>query len=277
MRPSWLIEADVYGAAAEPLFAEVRRQGMACRALSHRELIRGVVPEVGGGPLPGDACVVSYGTFPFVRHVQLHRDWVPGAWCDPEALDCAAYYAHFGKYLLGGRYAMMPGVEAVRQRAWIYGSLARGGRVFVRPAGCHKLFVGRCVAADSFADALAPARYDPETLVVVAEPRAIAREWRLVVAGSEVIAASQYARDGAPAPAPGCPDGVRAFVVAMLADVRWRPDPIFMVDVGEADGGLALVELNGFSCSWLYRCDFAAVVARASDLASRAWEGRAGV
>jgi hypothetical protein len=58
----------------------------------------------------------------------------------------------------------------------------------------------------------------------------------------------------------------------MLAEVRWRPDPIFMMDLCEADGNLWLVELNGFSCSWLYACDLAAVVAKASRLATAVWE-----
>jgi hypothetical protein len=56
----------------------------------------------------------------------------------------------------------------------------------------------------------------------------------------------------------------------MLAEVGWRPDPVFMLDVCEADGQLWLVEINGFSCSWLYRCDLAAVVAEANRLAARA-------
>jgi hypothetical protein len=44
---------------------------------------------------------------------------------------------------------------------------------------------------------------------------------------------------------------VRAFAKAMLAEVRWRPDPVFMLDIAESNGRLRLVELNGFSCSWL--------------------------
>jgi hypothetical protein len=55
----------------------------------------------------------------------------------------------------------------------------------------------------------------------------------------------------------------------MLAEVRWRPDLIFMMDICESDGGLWLVELNGFSCSWLYACDLEAVVAAAGELAIR--------
>jgi hypothetical protein len=46
-----------------------------------------------------------------------------------------------------------------------------------------------------------------------------------------------------------------------------------MIDVCESAGRLWLVELNGFSTSWLYACDLAAVVAEASELATRTWEG----
>jgi hypothetical protein len=64
---------------------------------------------------------------------------------------------------------------------------------------------------------------------------------------------------------------VRRHVEAVLDEVRWRPDPIFMLDVCECEGRLWLLELNGFSCSWLYRCDLPAVVAAASELAVSAW------
>ncbi len=119
---------------------------------------------------------------------------------------------------------------------------------------------------------MGPTRYDPANLVVVAAPREIGREWRLVVSGDRVIAGSQYAVEGSKCVEPGCPEEVRAFVETMLAEVRWRPDPIFMVDVCQSEGRLWLVEINGFSCSWLYQCDLETVVASASDLAANALE-----
>src|SRR5581483_4552773 len=100
---------------------------------------------------------------------------------------------------------------------------------------CHKLFVGRCITRDSFTAALAPTRYDPASLVVIAAPREIGREWRVVVVEDEVIAAGQYAADGQKSIAPGCPDAVREHVRAILAEVRWRPDAVFMLDVCEAE------------------------------------------
>ena len=77
----------------------------------------------------------------------------------------------------------MPGVEAIRQSDWLFSVFGGGEEVFARPGGCHKLFVGRCVHRESFASALSPSRYDPATQVVIAAPRKIGREWRLVVIG----------------------------------------------------------------------------------------------
>jgi hypothetical protein len=269
-----LIEAGVYGAEALPLLAEIRRQGMVGAVLPYQALKKGAEVIVDGRPLGSTDCVIAYGTYPFARQIQLHHRWVPGAWCHPENLDCAAYYAYFGKFLLNQNYAIMPGVEAIRQRDWLFSVFGRDDLVFARPTGCHKLFVGRCITRESFAHALAPTRYDPATQVVIAAPRPIAREWRMVAVGDRVIAASQYAEGGARAILRGAPGEVRDFAIAMLAEMRWRPDPIFMLDVCESDGRLWLVEMNSFSSSWLYQCDLSAVVAEASALASRTWEAR---
>jgi ATP-grasp domain, R2K clade family 3 len=271
MHATWLIEAGVYRDEADLLLAEIRRRGMTGGLIPHSALKAGAGLVIDGKPVPPDGCVIGYGTFPFARQIQRHYQWSPGAWCDPKNLDCSTYYAYFGKYLLNQHYAIMPGVEAIRQSDWLFSVFGVGEEVFARPAGCHKLFVGRCVHRESFASALAPSRYDPATQVVIAAPREIGREWRLVVTGNGIVAASQYAEDGAKSVAAGSPDEVRQFVVGMLSAVSWRPDTIFMMDVCESDGRLWLVELNGFSCSWIYQCDLPEVVERASELAVRQW------
>ena len=115
------------------------------------------------------------GSIPFVRFVLRHRAWVPGGWCNPDNLACTAYYGHFGAYLLNKRHAILTGIEATRQRDNLFATFGGDGRVFVRPDGCHKVFTGKVVDGVSFADAIAPARYDPETRVVIAEPRPIVR------------------------------------------------------------------------------------------------------
>jgi hypothetical protein len=272
MNPIWLVEAGVYGDEAGPLLTAIRRQGMAVAVVPHQALKRGEMLSVEQQVLADDDCVIGYGTFSFARQIQLHRPWKPGAWATAENLDCTTYFAYFGKFLLNQRYVILPGVEAIRQRDWLFQVLGKDDEVFARPTGCNKLFTGRCIFKDDFAAALAPTRYDPATLVTVSPPRDIGTEWRLVVAGERVIAASQYCVQGRKCVQAGCPEEVQKFAEAMLAEVRWRPDPIFMLDICEADGQFWLVEINGFSCSWLYACDVNAVVEEASRLASEAWE-----
>jgi hypothetical protein len=171
---------------------------------------------------------------------------------------------------------MMPGVEAIRQRDWLFSVLGRDDEVFARPTGCHKLFVGRRVGREAFAGILSPTRYDPSTAVLIAGPREIGREWRLVVMGDRVVSGGQYALNGQRAIGPDLPREVTTFAESMLSEVRWRPDPVFMLDVCESEGRLWLVELNSFSGSWLYQCDLNAVVAGAADVARRGWEAAAG-
>jgi hypothetical protein len=273
MKPIWLIEAGVYGTEVAPLVDEIRRQGITAAILPHRTLVRGPLPMVAGRPLERDDCVLGYGTFPFARQIQLHHKWAPGAWCNSANLDCATYYAHFGPFLLNWEYAILPGVEAIRQQDWLYRVFGERGQVFVRPTGCQKLFPGRCVPRDDFSTALAPTRYDPATLVVIARPRPVLREWRLVVVDGQVVAASQYAENGVLSLEAGCPERVKEFAQSVLHLVKWRPDPAFMMDVGLTEwDNCKLVELNSFSGSWLYQCDLAAVVAAAGDLAQHEWQ-----
>ena len=264
MRPIWLIESGIYGEEITPLIKEIREQGMAAELVPYRALAKGLPPSVEGQSLQPDSCVIAYGTYPFARQVQLHYSWTPGAWCNPENLDCMTYYAHFGAYLLNQNYAMMPGVEAIRQRDWLYESLGVADEVFARPTACDKLFVGRRVAREQFASILSPTRFDPETAVVIARPREIEKEWRLIVVDDQVVSGSQYAFRGERAIARELPDEVRRFAESMLLKVKWRPDPVFMLDICESDDQLWLVELNSFSGSWLYQCDCAAVVAAVS-------------
>src|SRR5262249_40478276 len=155
MRPVWLIEAGVYGAEGEALAAEIRRQGMAVEVIPFQALQKGRTIVAGSRALADGDCVLGYGTFPFAREIQLHRRWLPGAWCAPATLDCPTYFAYFGRFLLNQRYAILPGVEAIRQQDWLFAVFGKDDEVFARPTGCHKLFTGRCLSRDSFTSALA--------------------------------------------------------------------------------------------------------------------------
>jgi hypothetical protein len=272
MRPTWLIESDVYGDEALSLVNEIRRQGLTVETLPYSRLKTGSPVSINGSELVADHCVVGYGSYPFCQQILIHRGWRPGAWCNSKELDCANYYPHFERDLLNRDCLILPGVEAIRRRDELFDRFGVGGRVFARPTSCHKIFVGRILDRDSFATALAPTRYDPDTQIVVARPQPIEREWRLVIVNSHVVAGSQYALHGERAIKADCPAEVMAFAEGILNRVSWRPDPAFMIDVCESAGLLRLVELNSFGGSWFYQCDLAAVVGAASELAESIWK-----
>jgi hypothetical protein len=272
MQPTWILEADMFGAEAEALKTEIRRQGMRYHVLRRTMLGRNLPDFLPGWSLHERECVVGYGSLPFVRQILEQSSWSPGAWCDPARMSCTAYYPQFGSYLLNSQYVMLPGVEAIRTTSWLFDSLAVNGRLFARPSSCEKLFPGRTYTRAEFPSALASVRYRPDELVVLAQPRAVDREWRLVIAGNELVTGCQYAERGEPMISPTCPREVREWAARFLAETCWRPDDLFLMDVAESGGEIRVVELNPFSSSGLYACDLSLVVRAAAEFAMKAWE-----
>lgn len=266
-QPIWIVEAGTFGRNSERLRAAVTHQGMECYVVGQNTLADSLELLRGGRPLTDEDCVICLSSFPMAHFVREERAWIPGSWCAFANLACSTYYAYFGRYLLNMHYTILPGVEAIRQQDFLFDVFGQCGELFVRPNTVEKLFTGRCISAEEFVSALAPTRYDPAEMVVVAAKQPILREWRLVASENRVIAASQYLVNGELSIAPGCPDEVLAFAKEMLQEVSWRPDPIFMMDICEAQGRLFLLELNSFSCSGLYECDLDAIVTAASQLA----------
>lgn len=266
-KPTWLIERGVYRQHAAPFAAEVSRQGMKAFEVDYRP---GREPpyDIGGGPLfPEDACIVHWGTLPLMQQIQLRRKWRPGGWCNVEKLDCAAYYPHFRRYLLNVDFAIATGEEALRRQEELFAEFGIDDEIFVRPSGVHKIFAGKIAYQDDFREAIAPARYDPATKILVSSPKEVEREWRLVVVGSETVASSQYKAEGSIELSRGAPREVLEFAANALQQVTWRPDEAFVMDVGQSSGDCGIIELNSFSCSGFYECDLAAIISAASRLA----------
>jgi hypothetical protein len=270
MTPVWLIEADVFGRSFEPIKAAIRQHGMAWEIVHPGPFLNGVVPALGGHRLNDQDCVIFSGTFPLMRHIQLHYAWRPGGWCTAEHFDCRNYYPHFGRRLLNHEHAILTLEEALNRVGEVFAQFGKGGQVFIRPCGVQKTFTGRCVDREEFVLAVESARY-ANVPILIAAPQTIAREWRVVVSRGRLVAASQYKSDGAHREAPGCPREVRTFVDRLLSDVRYRPDPIYLMDIGESANSFYLIELNSFSCSGLYQCDASEVVREVKGLAIEEW------
>lgn len=252
--PIWLIESSVFGTSSEPFKAEIRQQGMAYEVLHPRPFLNGVAPEVAGRRLRQHECVIFWGTYPLMRHIQLTYDWVPGGWCNTPKFDCTRYYPVFGDHMLNSDHRILHVEDAIGQCDVIYDQYSESGQVFFRPCSLEKTFTGRCVNSGDYSWALESVRHTG-CEILVARPRRIGREWRLVISDGYVVAASQYRINGTLCVSAGCPKEVRSFAEEALASTNWRPDPMFMLDICESQDALHVLEANSFSCSGMYASD----------------------
>lgn len=104
---------------------------------------------------------------------------------------------------------------------------------------------------------------DADLPILVAPMSRLGRERRYVVVAGEVVAGSAYASPGRRA-APDEPRGEPWRYAASIASALEAPEPVYVLDVCEVDGGLGLVELNPFNGADLYACVADAVVAAVS-------------
>ncbi len=178
--------------------------------------------------------------------------WNPGVVFDPVTFRFEAWRDHWGA------------ANLVNGDAYVsaFGDVEEGGRVFIRPCEDLKAFSGLVISGDDLADwqtrvvsGYGTSEYDSRLLktstpVIVSKVKTITREWRTWVVSGKVIAYSQYARNGKRERVRVTPLDVRAFA-QRLADY-WCPADCFVLDVGEVDGKLGLMEVNTMNSSGIY-------------------------
>ena len=219
-----------------------------------------------------DGPVLFHGSLGNAARIPRVVPWKPGAYCDTARFYCSTWYPAAAKWLLQQRWEILPASRFVRDVEAVMERLEAKESVFVRPDSPLKPFAGRVLRRDQVSlAALDHGLYydDPDLPVVIAPVRQVAREWRYVVAGGQVVAGSGYIADGRTA-APEDPNGRPwEFAVEMAQHIR-SPDPVYVLDVCEADTGLRLLELNPFSGADLYRCSGADIVRRVAAIVREA-------
>jgi len=277
MKVGWLIDGDMFDGYRDKLIAAAHSQG------NDAKLIHAPSPpfrwdDVGCSyreTFPEDACVVAHGDIELVTRIHRERRWVPGAFCTVENFFCSSYACQYGRFLLNRDYIMLPFGELDRCKDFLFDSVGRDGRVFIRPDSPLKLFTGQIATRDTFADDLefmAFYEFPPSTIVAVSSPKDIQYEWRFVVASHEVVAGCQY-RKGAEFDCKPGYDRAAFDLAKSIAAVDYEPDPVWVMDICRtSDTSYHLLEIGGFSFADLYACDMADVVAAVSATAKAVWQ-----
>lgn len=261
MAPRWIVQSNLgSGRDIDAMEAACAELGLECERVVAIPF-SSELPDV-----PVDAPAIFYGSSNFVTHVHRSGRWKPGAFFDEDAFQFNRTLAHYGDHCLNAdaRFTTMAGLAADDR--------PDETRVFVRPVADLKEFAGTEFELGEFRAwfaRLSEGGYElgPETAIVAAPIKRIEHEWRLFVVEGRVVAGSHYRAEGVLAVSPGLPPEVVAFGEAMAA--IWSPALVFVIDVAQSGGRLAVIEINGFNSSGFYASDIRAVVEAVSDATCR--------
>lgn len=253
----WMLEPDVFAPGTHPMRAAVLRAGQ--RAIDWDDQWW----HDASYPAASEEATVFHGSLGNAARIAALGRWQPGALCAVEAFACSSWYPRFAEQLVHREFRATTVRELCAAPTQVAGALADGsGRVFVRPDSPLKPFSGRVVALEG----LTPGHLDHgfyfedlDLPVIVAPLRSLGREWRFVVAGGALVASSAYLAQGRQADAGEVPEHAQR-LAEQLASHPDLPMQVCIVDLGEADGELCLLEFNPFSGADLYACELDAVV-----------------
>ncbi len=252
--PLWILQANLRDRA---LLAELQ----ACLTASGTEFcsvpVQPFVPELPALPVATDGRpVVCYGPS-FVPRVARHGVWQPGSFFDEATFRWSVMQQHWRDLMFAADGRAMPLAEANDVLA------STGETCFVRPDADSKSFDGGLFDAAALQALFAPAN---ET-VVVAQNRAIDAEWRCFVVAGDIVAASEYRRNGQPSFHPDAP--LRVMEIAAAAIERWNPAPVYALDLARSGDTIGVVEANCFSAARFYAADVATIIAAVTEYVRR--------
>ncbi|MFO0650679.1 MAG: ATP-grasp domain-containing protein [Polyangiales bacterium] len=209
--------------------------------------------------VPAEGRVIFYGSTTLMRNVAREGRWTPGVFFDEARFSFEALRAGYGDALLNGAS------EVVSVGDFALRAIDPETEFFVRPANDLKEFTGMVrtfgeIASwrEGLASSNGPLGLD--TRIQVAPPQALGREWRTVVVDGDVITASQYRSSGRLKVTGDVPDEVTDFARAMAK--RYQPAPVFVLDIGEVEEGLRVIETNCFNSAGFYWCDLYEIAKR---------------
>ncbi len=252
---TWLIE-DLGDGAAQRMIAAVQRAGSTAVTWQDSWWDDQRLPSWVG------SSVLFHGSLGNAARIAARGDWRPGAFCNVSDMSYSRWAAAIRDDLVSQDWVRTTVRDLAAAPQKVADAFGRGSQLFVRPDSPLKPFAGRVLSVDEISlDALDYGfYYDDFALPVIVAPAVdVGAEWRFVVVGGVVVAASGYVADGRHALAGTVPRTAmeRANVVAARLEVA---DPVYVLDLAETINGMGVVELNPFSGADLYDCDRAAVV-----------------
>lgn len=273
MTINWLLEKYIFDRDDE-LIAEIKRQGHQYKVVDYLKF----QPQKTADYFAPDNCVLFRGSLNLGREILRTCPWTPGAYMDEQALNCLNYYTYLGQYLLNQRYMILPLAELMRQKWDVLNYLEVGESVFIRPVSNMKKFHAGVFDIElkyaELPQLLSLLRAEPTTVVLVAAPKPIVREWRFFMYKDQIITGSQYLFfDNEEHKLVEESDTfLTSYVEEVMAKVNWYPEKLWSLDICELKNqNLYVLEIGSYSCAGEYGCDLSKYVEYGAIAAMEDW------
>lgn len=281
VKPRWLIEDFDADNKFDKLAKETKNRGY------DTEVVKYVPFESGDYKrfYKGHDCVIVQASINLCKQLQKEIQWVPGPWLNSKAYECSRYYSYLGRFHVNSDYVMLPRAEVLRQMDFLKKTFGReDNALFIRPSSGHKTFTGKVFHERHFQSDWdwVEEFTDPDSLIIISSPKVIKKEWRFVVSGNRVVTGSLYREKIGPIGSGKYreidPDNYPADKEALkkaieIADEKYNPDPMYVIDICETENGeMRLLEIGSFSCAGLYDCNIPTIVDEAEKQALKEYE-----
>ena len=192
-----------------------------------------------------------------------------GVFYHPDTFNSACYLKHWGNHMLNSDGITLP------FRTFMDTCLAKQPSWFIRPNGDDKSFAGTLMTqqeARSFYSKIQQIdnpNINPDTLVFVAPPKSITKEWRTFIVDRRVVDASRYVLNGELAVARhDLPKEMIGFAEERARD--FSPHDVFAMDIAQTEAGYKIIECNCFNGTGFYEHHIKTIVKAVTDWASKA-------
>lgn len=248
----WILQDNIFKESAYDNLVDVLQRA----GIPHSQ--HKVVPFVGElmpAPELDTSNVICFGSYS-MRHYAKKMGWNPGVF-DLEPFDFQQQVKHWDTEMLNW------GSEIV-----LFGEAAVRGDKFIRPTTDSKVFAGRVIGEEEFADWQRKvcvleeddgSSLTKNTLIQVCPTIQIYAEYRFWVVRGEIVCASLYKR-GDKVVYSDTVDQFYFDYVRQMVDV-WCPHDAFCIDVCNTHLGPKIVEINTINSSGFYACNIPKLVA----------------
>ena len=257
----WVAEASTLRTGADAFEEAVSRHGGIVRWIDVEQEINQEY-----GSWTNDQTVIFRGSFEAAARC-AKKSSEPLILGPLDDFECTRYYPLIGHGLLNWQYVLWPLGDLPRLWNMLPSMFGSHEAYFVRPNSGSKAFSGQLISKnnyDHFArrEACYLSQMAHSDLCLVAAPRLIHAEYRLLVVSGQVVSGSQYRRGSQSEWCADVPKSARDYGQLIADSLESHHYHHYALDVAESpSGALSVVELNSLSCASWYAADPEPVVA----------------